>query len=61
MPIPEPTGPGFLEPGQLSARLAQPVARATLSPITRAALWGLRVLVPAVSAMVVYTFIAQLG
>jgi hypothetical protein len=51
---------GFLEPDQLTARLDQPVARAELGRGARAALWGLRVLVLMVSAMVVYTFIAEL-
>jgi hypothetical protein len=61
MPAPEPEWAGFLEPEQLGAHLRRPVARAHLDQTTRAALWGLRILVLAVSAMVVYTFIAQLA
>jgi hypothetical protein len=50
----------YLEPGQLAADRRQPASRAHLSAATRAALWGLRILVLVVSAMVVYTFIAEL-
>ncbi len=51
----------FLEPDQLVIDKSRPVPRARLSPRTRLALWALRVFVLAVSAMVIYTFFAQLG
>ncbi|MGO9971464.1 MAG: hypothetical protein ACLP01_01265 [Solirubrobacteraceae bacterium] len=51
----------FLEPDQLVIDKSRPAPRARLSPRTRLALWALRVFVLAVSAMVIYTFFAQLG
>lgn len=51
----------FLERDQLVADTSQPVARAYLSPRVNAALWGLRVFVLVVSAMVIYTFVHQLS
>ena len=38
-----------------------PVPRAPLSPRTRSALWALRIFVIILSAMVIYTFVSQLG
>ena len=51
----------FLEPGQLTAVIRQPVLRAQLSGRAKIALWALRVLVTILSAMVIYTFFSQLG
>jgi hypothetical protein len=51
----------FLEPDQLLVGQEQQIPRAALGPRARAALWVLRVFVIAVSAMVVYAFVAQLG
>jgi hypothetical protein len=49
-----------LERGQFVAETSRPVLRAALSARATAALWALRVFVVIVSAMVIYTFIAQL-
>jgi hypothetical protein len=51
----------YLEPDQLVVDTSRPVGRAPLSRQARAALWALRVFVVVISAMVVYTFISQLG
>jgi hypothetical protein len=51
----------FLEPGQLVAGTQRPVPRAPISTRVRVALWGLRIFVIIVSAMVLYTFFCQLG
>ncbi len=51
----------FLERDQLVSGRRVHVPRAQLSAAAKAALWGLRVFVLVVSAMVIYTFIAQLG
>jgi hypothetical protein len=51
----------YLESDQLAADTSRPLARAALSRRARAGLWTLRVLVIALSALVVYTFISQLG
>lgn len=51
----------FLERDQLVADTSRPVARARLGTPALFALWGLRVFVVVVSAMVIYTFVAQLG
>jgi hypothetical protein len=51
----------FLEPDQLVADKARPVSRARLTPRATAALWALRAFVILVSAMVIYTFAAQLA
>jgi hypothetical protein len=50
----------FLEPAQLTAATGQPVPRAQLGRRAMIALWALRVLVIILSAMVIYTFFAQL-
>lgn len=59
MPAADPAA--FLEPGQLTTATRQPVPRAELSRRATIALWALRVLVITLSAMVIYTFFAQLG
>ncbi len=51
----------YLEPDQLDADRSLPVPRAQLGRAAGAALWALRIFVTVVGAMVVYTFIAQLG
>ena len=51
----------FLERDQLVGDTSQPVGRMALSRPTSAALWALRVFVIVVSAMVIYTFVTQLG
>ena len=50
----------YLEPDQLAVDRAIPVTRARIGPRANAALWALRTFVVIVSAMVIYTFIAQL-
>jgi hypothetical protein len=50
----------FLEPGQLAAAIRRSVPRAQLGRRATTALWALRVLVIILSAMVIYTFFAQL-
>ncbi len=49
-----------LERDQFVAETSRPVPRAQLGARTTAALWALRVFAVLVSAMVVYTFIAEL-
>ncbi len=51
----------YLERDQLVADRTRPVPPARLSRRASAGLWGLRVFVVITSAMVVYTFISQLG
>jgi hypothetical protein len=51
----------FLERDQLTADKARPLPRARVSRGATAALWALRVFVLVVGAMVIYTFVAQLG
>jgi hypothetical protein len=51
----------FLERDQLVSDRSRPVPRARLGSRARAGLWALRVLAIVLSAMVLYTFIAQLG
>lgn len=51
----------YLEPDQLVLDKARPVERAVLSPRARLGLWALRVFVLVISAMVIYTFFANLG
>jgi hypothetical protein len=51
----------YLERDQLVADKNRPVARARLGRWPSAGLWALRVFAVVMSAMVVYTFIAQLG
>ena len=50
-----------LERDQLVVDKARPVPRARLSARANAALWALRVFVVVVSAMVIYTFVSQVG
>jgi hypothetical protein len=49
-----------LERDQFVAETARPVPRAALGPRATTAMWALRVFVVLVSAMVIYTFVAQL-
>jgi len=51
----------FLEREQLAVDKARPVPRATLSARASLALWGLRVFVGTLSAMVIYTFVSQVA
>jgi hypothetical protein len=51
----------YLESDQLVARRSRPVSRARLGRGANIGLWALRVFVIVVSAMVIYTFVAQLG
>ncbi|MHB8658043.1 MAG: hypothetical protein ACYC91_08835 [Solirubrobacteraceae bacterium] len=51
----------FLETDQLVGGKSRPVARAVLSSRARFALWALRIFVLVISAMVLYTFTAQLA
>jgi hypothetical protein len=51
----------FLEPDQLAVGRSRPVSRYPLTTKTRVWLWALRVFVLVVSAMVIYTFFAQLS
>jgi hypothetical protein len=51
----------FLESDQLAEERARPVSRAELSGRAAAGLWALRVLAVVLAAMVIYTFVAQLG
>ena len=62
-PTPRPGGEPavFLEPGQLTAATRRPVPRAQLGRRAMIALWALRVLVIILTAMVIYTFVSQLG
>lgn len=50
----------FLERDQLVLDAARPVPRAPLGARAKLALWALRVFVIVLSAMVIYTFAAQL-
>jgi hypothetical protein len=50
----------YLEHDQLVVDTSRPVNRMALSRPASAALWALRVFVVVVSAMVIYTFVAQL-
>jgi hypothetical protein len=51
----------YLEPDQLVTDKSRPIPRAPLGKQANAALWALRVFVLIVSAMVIYTFVSQLG
>ena len=51
----------YLEADQLAAETSRPVPRAVLSARAVAALWALRVFLVAMSAMVIYVFVSQLG
>jgi hypothetical protein len=50
----------FLERDQLTADTAIPVTRARMTPRLKTTLWALRVFAVVVSAMVIYTFAANL-
>jgi hypothetical protein len=50
----------FLERDQLVTDTSRPVPRAALTRRANNALWALRVFVVILSAMVIYTFIAQI-
>jgi hypothetical protein len=58
---PDPKLYGYLEPDQLSIDRAIPLPRARVGPKVAVALWALRIFVLIVSAMVIYTFVAQLN
>jgi hypothetical protein len=51
----------YLESDQLVAERSRPVPRARLGRRSIAGLWALRVFAVIISALVIYTFIAQLG
>ena len=51
----------YLESDQLVAEQSRPVPRARLSRRASLGLWLLRAFVVIVSAMVIYTFVSQLG
>jgi hypothetical protein len=51
----------YLESDQLTAERSRPLGRAVLSRRAQAGLWALRVFTIVIGAMVVYTFISQLG
>jgi hypothetical protein len=51
----------FLERDQLVSDTSRPVPRARLSRRATIGLWALRVFAIVVSAMVVFTFVSQLG
>ena len=51
----------FLERDQLVFDTSRPVARVPFGHRMNTALWALRVFVIVVSAMVIYTFVSQLG
>ena len=51
----------FLERDQLVTDKSHPLPRAQLSRQARMALWVLRAFVIVVAAMVIYTFVSQLG
>jgi hypothetical protein len=51
----------YLESDQLVERRSHPVPQARLSRRATVGLWALRVFVIVLSAMVLYTFISQLG
>lgn len=51
----------FLERDQLVSDKSRPVPRAPVGRGANAALWGLRIFLLIVSAMVIYTFFSQLG
>jgi hypothetical protein len=51
----------YLESDQLVAERSRPVPRADLGRWANAGLWALRIFAIAVSAAVIYTFVAQLG
>ena len=51
----------YLEADQLVAERARPLPEATLGRGASAGLWALRIFVLVLSAMVIYTFVAQLS
>lgn len=51
----------YLESDQLVVERRRPVPRARLGRWTNAGLWALRIFAVAISAMVIYTFVAQLA
>jgi hypothetical protein len=51
----------FLERDQLVSNRSKPVERAQLGRGATIGLWALRIFVMVVSAMVIYTFVAQLN
>jgi hypothetical protein len=51
----------FLERDQLVVDTSRPVGRMPFSRRVKGALWALRVFVVVISAMVIYTFVTQLG
>ncbi|GAC1323118.1 MAG: hypothetical protein NVSMB25_19080 [Thermoleophilaceae bacterium] len=60
-PYPDEELVAYLEPDQLAVDANRPLPRAAVGTATLAALWLLRVFVLVVSAMVIYTFLHQLG
>ena len=50
----------YLEPKQFVGDRSIPLPRVKLGPGAGAALWALRIFVLVVSAMIIYTFVAQL-
>ena len=53
--------PNYLEADQLAAETSRPVPPAALTRPAVIGLWALRVFVVAMSAIVVYVFVSQLG
>jgi 4-hydroxybenzoate polyprenyltransferase len=51
----------YLESDQLVAERSRPLPRARLGRWSGAGLWALRIVVVVLSALVIYTFVAQLG
>jgi hypothetical protein len=51
----------YLEPEQLLADRSRPLPRARLSGRANAGLWALRLFAVVLTAMVIYTFIVELG
>jgi hypothetical protein len=49
-----------LDPGQLVAALARPLPRKAISPAVCVLLWSLRLVLLALTALVVYTFVTGL-
>lgn len=57
---PSPEYPAALEPGQLVSALARPLPRKAISPAVSVLLWALRLVLLALTALVVYTFVTGL-
>ena len=51
----------YLESDQLVAERSRSLGRAYIGPHTNAGLWALRLFALVISAMVIYTFVAQLA